>query len=218
VGSAFEYKLSKVSRAPVDSQDAQEVKQLFTRAKAADIKVPTTLVENVGMKFIKAGASDSTWEAALACVDYRSFLNATSAPSVEHFQPMGRENGVQWNYDVSLETELGVPFKLQFKVGPHVPAPQAFVLEKLGRHLNVGRPIGFAFLLIQGGGFRLDGLRLRHIIFANTTIAYGGSSVELQDVYFVNCTFKISPTVSSARDLAAAILRANPVAYTTPPA
>jgi hypothetical protein len=55
----------------------------------------------------------------------------------------------------------------------------------------------------------IDGYQLKHCIFANGTISYRGGAVDLCDVYFVNCTFKISRQ-AAGQNFAKAILMASP--------
>jgi hypothetical protein len=156
------------------------------------------------------------WNAALACADYRSFLNASSAPSTQGFTQLTPNAPITWDFQLALtitpEME-GKPFRTGgFKTGPHVPASAAFVAEPLGHHLNEGRNVGFAFLLVDDYPTTVDGFTLKNIIFVNSTIIYNGGPVELQGVYFVNCSFRISRQ-QTGQEFAAAILSNSPATF-----
>jgi hypothetical protein len=40
--------------------------------------------------------------------------------------------------------------------------------------------------------FKIDGLKMRRIILQNAIVAYDGGDVVLEDVYFLNCIFRMT--------------------------
>lgn len=113
---------------------------------------------------------------------------------------------------------VGKPVRAELKVGPRVPAESAAVSELLNAPLNIGRRVGFSYLLVDGFSsafaLTLDLLRLKHVIFANMTIIYNGALVDMYDVYFVNCNFKISRESSCGTNFAKTVLSTVPVTFT----
>jgi hypothetical protein len=66
---------------------------------------------------------------------------------------------------------------------------------------------------LQGGtAIRLDGYKVRNIIFRNSKIIYKGGPLEMQNVYFVDCTFDFQLTPNS-RSLSNRILAFAPTDF-----
>ncbi len=188
-------KLSAVN--PTEPHNIQEAKRILTQASAEKTAIPAEVVENAGKKFIEvAQKNPSAWDAVTAFLNYKSFLNVSLSPSTKGFTPIANSN-LQWSFDITFEKIADILANTTLVLGKHVPASDAAVMEKIGHTLNLNAKIGPAFLLVQGPavpqgiGFSLDGFRLKHVIFSNVRIIYNGGALDMDDVYFVNCTFEV---------------------------
>jgi hypothetical protein len=79
---------------------------------------------------------------------------------------------------------------------------------------------GFGFIVIEGGNeaIDLDGMYMKNVIVRNARIIYNGAPVRLENVYFVNCTFRFPldrQIQGPVRKLSDAILQATAVNYST---
>ena len=164
-----------------------------------------------GQEFISAGASSSdpdVWKTGLAFLDYRSFLSV--GPSTEKFTPIPKEN-VHWDVRYNFSRPLKPNDEWQASTGREVPAENAMALEPIGSRSNEGKKVGPEYLLVENvsPGFKLDGLRIKNVIFKNTEITYEGGPVDMQNVYFVNCTFNVAKK-PNGKNFATSVLASAP--------
>jgi len=99
---------------------------------------------------------------------------------------------------------------------PDIPEIRSFGASSKNEKVKVGR----AFLILDGGSLLLDGLYWKRIVFRNTHIVYRGGPVEMQDVYFLNCTFEVRRD-APGQQFARTLLATNPaitkrIGYGTP--
>ena len=62
--------------------------------------------------------------------------------------------------------------------------------------LNGTAPIltkDYSTLLVEGYDLKIDGLDVRNVVFSNSKITYLGGRLSLDNVYFSNCTFELTP-------------------------
>jgi hypothetical protein len=210
--AALERKLLQASSEPTLPESSRTAVQVLARAKAARVEIAPTTLKKAGGSFLGAveeqpGARD----AVLALADYRSSLNASPVPLTQ-LKP--DDNWGPWNHAMPGPVP-GQPYNAEVLRGSQVPAASAAVLESLGKKLNVGRAVGPAFinLLLHSTSVSIDGTRLKHVIFTDGVIYYHGGPIEMEDVYFVNCTFNISTENVNGRNFVAAVLHGNPVSY-----
>jgi hypothetical protein len=144
-------------------------------------------------------------------LDYRSFLNADLAPSTADFTNIK----FNWYFDLNplLPGTSPVPglYQVNLTMSPlKAPHDKAAVIERIGHSLNVGTPEGPAFVLLEGpSALHLDGYKLKNVIIRGATIVYHGGPIEMENVYFVNCTFEV-PKTSNAQQVLAAVLASTP--------
>ena len=94
-----------------------------------------------------------------------------------------------------------------------MPHDKAAVIERIGHPLNTDQPEGPGFFLLEGPStLHLDGYRLKNIIFRGVKIEYKGGPIEMENVYFVNCTFDFRPT-PEAQQLSKAVLASAAVTF-----
>jgi hypothetical protein len=73
-----ERRLQEASSNLVSPQNIQETTSILATAKAAGVRIATSTVETTGTKFINASENTPpAWSAALAFLNYRSFLNSS---------------------------------------------------------------------------------------------------------------------------------------------
>ncbi len=165
--------------------------------------------------------SPAAWRDLTQAVEYRSFLNAEYAPKPSDFTPAtGHEdykNTINLFPDRPVDSH--VPAVRVGFAGGHIPQEQSARLESLTDPQPHGS--GFGFFVVEGGNqaIVLDGMYIKNAIVRNARIIYNGAPVRLENVYFVNCTFRF-PLIEKfhldhqpVRDLSDAILKATAVNY-----
>jgi hypothetical protein len=118
-----------------------------------------------------------------------------------------QSSNVQSQWAIEWEVEPGT--QVEMSLGGWGPIDTAATFEKIGHDVNAGATVGPQYFATNNFRGALDGYHLQHRIFANGTISYGGGAVDVRDVYFVNCTFKISRQ-AAGQNFARAILMASP--------
>ncbi len=206
------FKIQNLAMQPNKAVNAKRASDILNTAKKEGTRLDPESITIAGKEFIAAGVSSSepgVWNAALAFLDYRSFLNVALAPPTDKFAPRDKEL-LGWKFELDY-THFKVGDTGKITTGGKVPAEKAAVLELIGSHYNVGETIGFEFLLIAdlSAGFKLDGMKLKNIIFKDTKIIYEGGPVEMENVYFVNCTFEVSKK-PNGKNFASTVLASAP--------
>ena len=187
-------KIQSLATQPQKGGNAKKTSEILNAAKKEGTKFEPDLITDAGKQFISIGGSSSNpdvWNAVQAFLDYRSFLNANLAPPTDKFAPLDKDP-LPWAFFWQIKTQ---PTKanVTFTTGERAPAERAAVMEAIGSPLNVNEKFGHEFLRISGSAtFGLDGLRMKNIIFKDIKIAYEGGKVEMENVYFVNCTFEVT--------------------------
>jgi hypothetical protein len=180
-----------------------ELKTLATIAKKESITVKPEVVETVGTKLVKAGNMDA-WNTALDFVNYKSFLNFSLSIQVRTVVGDGTLTTVyNWN------TPNGMA-RAKFSIAGAVPQGNAAHFRSIGKpDPNESSALGNDWIIVDGGGLVIDGMDMRKVIFRNVYILYDGAPLQMQDVYFINCTFQIKQQSNGER-LALAVLRPAP--------
>jgi hypothetical protein len=197
---------------PNKGVNAKRASDILNAAKKEGTRLDPETITVAGKEFISAGVSSSdshVWNTALAFLDYRSFLNSALAPATDKFAPRDKEP-LNWKLEFDT-THLKVGDTGKLTTGKKVPAERAAVLELIDSHHNVGEKFGFEFILIAdvSAGFKLDGMKLKNIIFKDSKIIYEGGPVQMENVYFVNCTFEVSKK-PNGKNFASTVLASAP--------
>jgi hypothetical protein len=177
---------------PKDQQTIWDTTHLLTKLESAKVKIPSQTLVSAGVKFISATTDHpDSWEAVLAFLDYRSFLNADFEPAPKPFSPSRKTN---YQQSVTFKPNPEHPewhksFTVVF-AGGEAPLQLSARLESFDRPQPEGS--GVAYFLIEGAldTIVLDGMYMRHVIIRNADVEYDGQPTRLEDVYFVNCTFR----------------------------
>lgn len=184
----FERKLREAAN------DANEAKQVLDKGRSAGIRIAPTTIEDTGKKFLSAAANDRTnsdaWSAALAFIDYRSFLGARVDPSLENpYLPDVR---------VFYRPGAGPDGSFFARGSGRVPIAQAARFNNIGDDWNKERPSGHAFLLVQGtkpeATIMIDNKDIKNVVIRDFTVEYTGGPLRLENACFVNCEFRLLKT------------------------
>jgi hypothetical protein len=165
---------------------------------------------------------------ALQFVSYRSaVLNEAPIPSDGgQVRPVPLPSEFTFIFDVSLLNPDGTLEPTTFLAlhtvklsGVAPPDQAALVVPMHPKHLPPGLPQNDARYAIfdftqvrpvEGGKkfiVKLDGMRIRNVVFIGGNFFYAGDPIDLENVYFVNCTF------FNPRDLKQPILRPDQVEH-----
>ena len=191
---------------PTNSKDVTDAKQVVETAKAKRIKIDPSIVEAVGKKFVDAGkSSQDAWSAAVALVNYQNQTNPpTLDTSLQDWQPLA-----EWQtyYYLALPSPTREPPRV-FTLGGLVPIGNAAVMEYFDQppKTPTQSKVGPEFIGLTGASIILDDAHWRNIILKNVTIIYDGGKVDLERVYFINCTFQMTRRSPNTQSLADAVL------------
>jgi hypothetical protein len=155
---------------------------------------------------------NSVWQNALSSLRYRSVLNASFNP-ISPKQRLKPFRGGPFRYVLNFATppspplEQGMEFAgIIWSVGDDVPLSEAARFERIGDTVNNGFKYGPKMIVYETEfGLKLDGMWLKNVVVNNTKVVYSGSSVKLENVYFINCQFEMENRISP-RQLAAEVL------------
>lgn len=192
--AVVERRLRDDADAPFKPENAQDIIQTLNHAQDAKIKVPSHVIERVGKKFLDAANSDPTdkqaWNAAMACLDYRCFLNTDFQPPLPALAHISKKD--LGTYYVR-RTLPGTEIPDMYPYGA-VPVDQAARFNLIGVNWQMGREFGNEFLVIQGKPGRdetvvLDKMDMKNVIVKDTKVFYNGmTALMLENVCLVNCS------------------------------
>jgi hypothetical protein len=204
-----ELRLTKASENPTDPQSVQEVKRILAEAKAAKIRMSPEVVTTTAAKFIDAAQiHPGTWEAALAFVNYKSFLNRSPIPED---QWAGIRDSFTSRYSRSIPLP-GHGKRPEITPVGEAPKDREAIIQVIDAPFVSNDKNGNRLVVLHDGDVLLDGTELRHVIVINAHVVYKGGPLIMQDVYFVNCTFDL-PQQANTQNLATAILERIPVDF-----
>ena len=78
--------------------------------------------------------------------------------------------------------------------GAGAPPGKAAILDKISKPKKSGGNFEVYIIDAFGGTITLDDQRMRNVIINNAVIEYDGAQTALDNVYFLNCVFKIRYT------------------------
>ena len=197
-----------------EADDYDAAIHVLERARSADVRLSKVLVREAGHRFIDAAGKPEAWDAALACVSYKSFLNSGYEPSPGPLLP------VTSNAELIFENRFNVTLQIGFLGRTINPTeyPQMRFLDSTypnPRRVDPNRVTPCPeYIKVIGNIMTLDDFYLKRIIFENVHIVYHGGRMRLENVYFVNCTFEFDQQPRE-RDLnfAKSVLDAYPLSF-----
>lgn len=205
--------IKTLSQQPPSKQSSQAIKEALSTAQIANLKLSPDVIQEVGRKFIAAASRDPiAWDAALAILDYRTFLNsentvATETPADTHYL---FQLNLRPNPDIPTARVM-VSVKVTQAGGQALPEDSARI-ETLKKPNASGS--GVRYLIVDGGAdiVVLDGEYLKNVVIRNAVVEYDGGPVRLDNVYFLNCTVRFRLT-SPARSLGTKMLASASVSF-----
>jgi hypothetical protein len=70
-------------------------------------------------------------------------------------------------------------------------------------------PLGNDWIILDGGGAVIDNMQMRKVILRNVYVVYNGGPLQVQEAYFMNCTFAVRQQSNGER-FALEILKPSP--------
>jgi hypothetical protein len=222
--------LQRLAAGPHTSQNSKQVAEVLEGIKKSGNQVGPSVISDTGKRFIDAAKNNSdAWDAALAFLGYRTFLNAADVPAVSNVSNTSPHIEVPSTLPMQfIRAPDAGPFHWVtfFDNGPIKPGTNAHIsstlqdpvlpsmaahFERIGQKLNEGaplNPVAPRWIIVDGHNeafIRLDNEWLRNVTIKNTRIVYMGGPIQLENVYFIDCTFDMQIT-NRAVDLARKIL------------
>ncbi len=171
-----------------------DLKSLATTAKAENIAIKPEIVEAVGKKLVEAGDADA-WTTAIDFVNYKSFLNISLSVAIKNILPVG--GTLTTHYHIRSPQGMAAP---RFQVAGVVPSAEAAHVFAMGTpNPDASLSMGNDWILGTGGAATLDGAQLKKVIFRNVYVVYDGGPLQMENVYFLNCTFDIKQQANGER-------------------
>lgn len=197
--------LKRVSAgSPTDSSNQQSAKILAAALKNAAVPLPEDAIREAGMRFLEAGAP-SAWEVGIRFLEYKTNLNIPTPSIGKTIKDAGFQN---WIVTIKSGNPPQPNSSKLVSYWDTVPAVDAAVIGPIGDTRNRDLSHGPGFFKVEaaepGARMMLDGQRIRRAIFVGLEVIYDGGPVQLEDVWFVNCTFRIKqvlPSISLAKQL-----------------
>ncbi len=217
----LERRLWRAADNPFDPENVRVAQSTLAAARAGSLRIDGRIIKDTGARFLQtAEQNPDAWSAVQEYLSYRSFLNADAVPTLRDVVPALTPSTGTSKYRSSVNiTALppGSGYRRAFSVsfaGGYASGDKSARLEQL----NNPQPEAseFAYFIVDGGEatIGLDGAYMRNVIIRNSDISYAGGRVKLENVWFVNCTFRAySRIVSETKDLGNAILTYTPVTF-----
>jgi hypothetical protein len=200
--------ITQASQEPSNPKNIVEAKQVVDKALKKRQKIDSTLIAEAGRKFIEASTTTpKAWDTALAFVDYQSFVRSFNPKIPSDFTPT--TGYTEWAYTTSGITTWDLSKHTTGYLSGIVPHKDAAVLEELDKPLNLNDKPGSLYAEWDNIIIKLDGKRIKNIVFKDSKIIYEGGRVQMDNVYFVNCTFEM-PSKPNSENLALTLVASVP--------
>jgi hypothetical protein len=217
-----ERELQRASDNPLDPKNAEAAQKALVGARQGFVRIDSGTLRDTGSKFIKSTEQNSgAWPTVQEYLSYRSFLNADSAPILTAIDlAVTPSTGTsKYRPTVNVIPPVGLKqfraFQLWF-AGGYATGDKSARLEPLSKPEAEGSE--FSHFIIDGreATIELDGEYMRNVIIRNCDVSYGGGSVKLESVWFINCTFRaFGQSVSATRFGTAILAHSKAVTFTS---
>ena len=197
-------RLSQSAATPSSSQSIEEAKRIVNEAKTSKVPIPVETIERTGKEFVEAAKHTAgAWEVVLELASYRSDINAGNLPSLSRLRKAPQDSGYDIIVRIQDATKPGPP-SVTGKDAPaevwlagDAPAETSAKVEYFDNPPQRGSTHA-QYILIDWLrpeiNFGLDNIYLKNVIIKNAVVVYLGGPIKLENVYFVNCTFKYGLT------------------------
>lgn len=202
VESAYASDIKLDAFTPLEPDSSTSAVKTLQLARQEKIRIDAEVVKAAGKRFLSAseGQNNAAWKAAIAFIDYRSFLNTDNQPDLG--PPKAVENP-EYHFVITVKSAAGAQAPYTHFVGQVLPYGTA-TAEGSARYEPIDSsqgPSGFAYVLVRQTGpnnlLVLDDKRIKNVVIADSAIEYDGGPLLLENVYFVNCSFVLQPTTKS---------------------
>ena len=199
-----------VSReSPADSIRA--IAAVADEAGSRKIDIPDQAFETAGNNLLLAARTfngPDAWDAFLKLVRYRCVTNEKDAPNGNLAVSIRSSEFPNWKIADEHEATF-------VKMLGKVPVEQSAQFHLIGENPNADRSFGPEWIFIYHHEHlsNLDGFVFKNVVFMNADLYYAGGPVRLQNVYFVNCNFKVKQSYPTER-LLLAVLKNTPTTFT----
>lgn len=212
---------------PTSPTNQIAAKEVFVRVQNQPLKLSTEIIERGGASFIEASKEDQqAWPVALEFLNYRTQLafeeikNETwvliednsrrQLASELGFDDLEKKfAGVTQYYSQSL-TDLS-DSALMSPIGAELVLRQAIrsiAPKELTQFPKYFRMVGRRYATVPA----IDGGYFHNVVFENVTVQYHGGPVILENVFFINCRFRL-PNTRTTHTFAAKALGSDGVTY-----
>jgi len=209
-------KLLQISQNATNPKNVAEADQIIGDAISRKIYLPKQTVTDAGKQFVQnAGDSKEAWNVAVRLVNFSTTLNSSQVPDYGALGIAPFTPGYKFSVSDSGPSGLELGGKI-FSVFPYGKATDeaSARLEMLSAPNKVDS--GVRYIVVQSftyNGFGLDGLWMKHVVIRDATLDYNGGPVQMEDVYFENCVFRM-PRKQHTIEFADKLLSAPSVDYT----
>lgn len=198
--------LDAISKGKVSERELTKTSQLLTLAGNSGVVIPKPILDAAYHRLVGTSehpAESKAWDAGQTFLNYRSSLNVSEMPpgKATSLKP---DDLVLTHYFVQYDLGNLPP---GFSVIGQTEIEQAARMERIENPIVQPQGLGNQVLVGAGGIIRLDGMRLKHVVFTNVEVHYRGGPLILEDVRFINCRFAFENTGNS-RTLSESILTA----------
>ena len=158
-------------------------------ARTFGVSIDEPVLSSYGRPIIQAGFTAGSRNgseaqiAALTLLNYLSFLNIPRLPAIDPSHGYwlkdaegvrdAKLSGARW-----LNRTPGSPMKARY--------------DTIGSNMQYD-PTGPDVFMITGGEADLDNMHIENAVFRDVHIVYRGAPLDMKSVWFVNCTFDVSP-------------------------
>jgi hypothetical protein len=185
-----ERRLQQAAENPLDPGSAIIAQKTLSAARKGFLKIDSRIVRDTGAKFIQtAGPNSGAWSAVQEYLSYRSFLNADFVPALTPATGTSKYRSSVNITALQPDFEHRPAFQVLF-AGGYASGDKSARLETLSNPQPGGSE--FAYFIVYGGAatIGLDDAYMRNVIIRNSDISYAGGKVKLENVWFINCTFR----------------------------
>jgi hypothetical protein len=201
------WRVVQAAHNPTDATSIVQAREVLETAQKNSVQLPSDVVERTGKSFIQAASQQpAAWDVALQYVQYRSYLNLTLP--LQSFQPApGTPAVITTQY--KTVNPSGYP-PAQFSVVGVISKDKAARFNMIGEDLTSDAAYGNQWIIATGGGIVMDGFKLKNVVLAGVHVVYMGGPLQMENVYFVDCTFDLARGMHG-QEVASAILSSVPV-------
>ena len=201
---------------PAEAASKEAAQRILENAEREEVaSIPVEIVRQAGRRFTEEGTLDqAAWNVGLGFLRYRSRYVAFQLPPSS--TPLNESDpGLAPVHlpppDKSLQ---GGDYYFKFNFyGPARPAGEGGEIRSLREpQSDKNTPTWITVSVASKNTFPmiLDGYKFRNVVFRNLEVVYRGGPAQLENVVFVNCTFRMEKS-HRAEELAKAIFESTEV-------